>query len=118
MVANIPDPDLAFCRHGWADLGKSGVHLHGLAQAAYGQRARAETVFSVIKRMFGPGAGSRSMRMAERELLYRVLAHDCHRACVLFSVFLLMISMKPKPESLSGCTRYILFGVTGSKGVL
>ena len=60
----------------------------------YGQRSKTETVFSVIKRMFGSGATSHT-QMREKELVYRVLAYNCHRTCVISYVVLVMISRKP-----------------------
>ncbi|MDE1767436.1 MAG: transposase, partial [Thaumarchaeota archaeon] len=61
----------------------------------YHQRNKCETIFSVIKRKFGSEIRSYDNIMKERELLYRVLAYNCHRMCVI-SCLLLMISMQPK----------------------
>ena len=68
----------------------------GVAHEAYSQRSKAETIFSVIKRMFGSGLRSHSYHTRETELLYRVLAYNCHRACVISCVVLVMISMEPR----------------------
>ena len=64
----------------------------GSAQAAYSQRSKTETIFSVIKRVFGSGAVSHSRQAREAELMYRVLAYNCHRVCVISCVVLVMIS--------------------------
>lgn len=61
----------------------------------YHQRNKCETIFSVIKRRFGSEIKSYNDTMKERELLYRVLAYNCHRMCVI-SCLLWMISMQPK----------------------
>ena len=63
-------------------------------EESYGQRSKTETIFSVIKRMFGSHVSSRSHSMMTAELLYRVLAYNCHRMCVI-SLFFVMISMEP-----------------------
>ena len=67
----------------------------GSVQDTYGQRSKAETVFSVIKRMFGSDLRSHSAQTRETELMYCVLAYNCHRTCVLSCVVLVMISMQP-----------------------
>lgn len=60
----------------------------------YHQRNKCETIFSVIKRRFGSEIKSYHDTMKEKELLYRVLAYNCHRMCVI-SCLLWMISRKP-----------------------
>ncbi|WP_425340051.1 transposase [Nitrosopumilus ureiphilus] len=60
----------------------------------YHQRNKCETIFSVIKRRFGSETKSYHNDMKEKELLYRVLAYNCHRMCVI-SALLWMISRKP-----------------------
>ena len=72
----------------------------GVAQEAYSQRSKAETILSVIKRVFGSGLRSHSTQTRETELLYRVLAYNCHRACVISCVVLVMISRKPRDRYL------------------
>ena len=74
-------------------------------EAIYFQRNKTETIFSVIKRKFGSEIKSYNDSMKEKELLYRVLAYNCHRMC-LISCLLWMISRKPlndcinaKPDS-------------------
>ncbi len=63
-------------------------------EALYHQRNKTETIFSVIKRRFGSEIKSYSDMMKTKELLYRVLAYNCHRMC-LISLVWLMISRKP-----------------------
>jgi hypothetical protein len=60
----------------------------------YHQRNKCETIFSVIKRRFGSEIKSHHDIMKEKELLYRVLAYNCHRMCVI-SALLQMISREP-----------------------
>ena len=61
-------------------------------EATYHQRNKTETIFSVIKRRFGSEIKSYNDVMKTKELLYRVLAYNSHRMC-LISLGLLMISM-------------------------
>ncbi|MGI0087960.1 MAG: transposase [Nitrosotalea sp.] len=60
----------------------------------YHQRNKCETIFSVIKRRFGSEIMARNGTMMTRELLYRVLAYNCHRMCVI-SCLLWMVSRQP-----------------------
>lgn len=60
-------------------------------QTQYHQRNKCETVFSVIKRKFGSHTKSYHNSMKTKELLYRILAYNCHRM-TLISVVLQMIS--------------------------
>ena len=62
-------------------------------ESLYHQRSKAETVFSVIKRRFGSEIKSQNHSMKEKELLYRVLAYNCHRMCMISALVWLMISM-------------------------
>lgn len=57
-----------------ADL-VSAARLDGL----YGQRWKAETVHSVIKRKFGDRIRSRSVRLQHREVCIKGLVYDIHR---------------------------------------
>ncbi len=66
----------------------------GFDESLYHQRNKCETIFSVIKRRFGSEIKSYNGIMKERELLYRVLAYNCHRMCMI-SALLWMISMQP-----------------------
>jgi hypothetical protein len=61
----------------------------------YHQRNKCETIFSVIKRKFGSDIKSYNDIMKEKELLYRVLAYNCHRMAMI-SCLLWMISRKPR----------------------
>jgi len=63
-------------------------------ETIYHQRNKTETIFSVIKRKFGSEIKSYNDSMKEKELLYRVLAYNCHRMC-LISALLCMMSRKP-----------------------
>ncbi|MDE1767686.1 MAG: hypothetical protein KGI27_15655, partial [Thaumarchaeota archaeon] len=54
-------------------------------------RNKCETIFSVIKRKFGSEIKSYNDTMMEKELLYRVLAYNCHRMCMI-SCLLWMVS--------------------------
>lgn len=61
----------------------------------YHQRNKCETIFSVIKRKFGSEIKSYHDTMKEKELLYRVMAYNCHRMCIMISCLLWMISRQP-----------------------
>jgi len=63
-------------------------------ETQYHQRNKCETVFSVIKRRFGSHTKSHHNSMKTKELLYRILAYNCHRM-TLISLVLSMISRKP-----------------------
>ena len=63
-------------------------------ETSYYQRNKTETIFSVIKRRFDSEIKSHNENMKTKELLYRVLAYNCHRMC-LISYLLQMISRKP-----------------------
>jgi transposase len=58
----------------------------------YNQRSICETVFSVIKRMFGSEIRSHHDITKEKELLLRVIAYNCYRTTRLSCVVLWMIS--------------------------
>jgi hypothetical protein len=60
-------------------------------ESLYHQRNKCETIFSVIKRKFGSEIRSHHNTMKEKELLYRVLAYNCHRMAMI-SALLWMIS--------------------------
>ncbi len=66
----------------------------GFDETQYSQRNKCETVFSVIKRKFGSHTKSHCDTMKTKELLYRVLAYNCHRMCMISAV-LFMMSRKP-----------------------
>ena len=46
---------------------------------SYHQRSKAETIFSVIKRMLGEYVMSRYILTQNREVMYRMLAYNCYR---------------------------------------
>ena len=46
---------------------------------SYHQRSKAETIFSVIKRMLGEYVMSRYVKTQNREVMYRVIAYNCYR---------------------------------------
>lgn len=62
-------------------------------ETLYHERNKTETIFSVIKRRFDSEIKSYNESMKTKELLYRVLAYNCHRMCIISSLVLLMISM-------------------------
>lgn len=45
----------------------------------YHQRSKAETIFSVIKRMLGEHIMSRYILTQNRETMYRIIAYNCYR---------------------------------------
>ncbi len=45
----------------------------------YHQRSKVETVFSVIKRMFGDNVMSRNLVTQNREMTYRIMAYNLYR---------------------------------------
>jgi hypothetical protein len=53
----------------------------------YHQRNKCETIFSVIKRKFGSEVRSYHDTMKEKDLLYRLLAYNCHRMCTISFLF-------------------------------
>jgi hypothetical protein len=59
---------------------------------SYHQRSKAETIFSVIKRMLGEHIMSRYIMTQNRETMYRIIAYNCYRITgnyrVIFGWFL------------------------------
>jgi hypothetical protein len=51
----------------------------GYNKILYNQRKKDETIVSVIKRLFGEHITSRLIRMQNRELTFRCIAHNTHR---------------------------------------
>jgi len=51
----------------------------GYDSATYHQRNKTETIFSVIKKMFGENVTSRKISTQNRELMYRVIAYNAYR---------------------------------------
>ena len=56
--------------------------------------SKKEVIENWDKKMFDSDATSYSTQMREKKMVYRVLAYDCHRACMIDCVVLAMISMK------------------------
>ena len=56
------------------------------------ERNKTETIFSVVKRRFDLEIKSYDDTMKTKELLYRVLAYNCHRMCLISSLVYVMIS--------------------------
>ena len=48
-------------------------------ESLYHQRNKTETIFSVIKRMFGENVTSRKISTQNRELMYRVITYNAYR---------------------------------------
>lgn len=51
----------------------------GYDTVTYHQRNKTETIFSVIKRMFGDNVTTRKISTQNRELMYRVIAYNAYR---------------------------------------
>lgn len=64
-------------------------------ETLYHERNKTETIFSVVKRRFDSEIKSYNDSMKTKEILYRVLAYNCHRMCIISCLVLLMISRKP-----------------------
>ncbi|KFM16376.1 transposase IS4 family protein, partial [Marine Group I thaumarchaeote SCGC AAA799-P11] len=58
---------------------------------SYHHRNKAETIFSVIKRMLGEYVMSRYILTQNREVMYRIIAYNCYRitrdSLLIFGVF-------------------------------
>lgn len=55
---------------------------------SYHQRSKAETIFSVIKRMLGEYVMSRCITTQNRETMYRIIAYNCYRITRSYTVIL------------------------------
>ncbi len=55
---------------------------------SYHQRSKAETIFSVIKRMLGEHIMSRHIITQNRETMYRIMAYNCYRITRNYGVIL------------------------------
>ena len=76
----------------WRTHGRYGKQMKkGFYTRLHHQRSKNETILSVIKRMFGEHVASSLVRMQNRELIFRIIAHDIHRITVLYS----MVSTEP-----------------------
>ena len=58
---------------------RKALKRNGYDCVIYHQRNKVETIFSVIKRMFGDCVTSRNIVTINHELIYRVIAYNCHR---------------------------------------
>ena len=67
---------------------------HGYSQLLYSQRNKDETIFSVIKRLFGEHITSRLVSTQNRELSLRCIAYNLHRLTNL--IIILMVSTEPR----------------------
>jgi IS5 family transposase len=54
----------------------------------YHQRSKAETIFSVIKRMLGEHVMSRGIMTQNREATYRIIAYNCYRITRNYGIIL------------------------------
>jgi hypothetical protein len=72
----------------------------------YSRRSICETVFSIIKRMFGSETNSHYNIMKEKELLPRVIAYNCYRTTRLSCVVLWMISRRLVNDLVYNCVRF------------
>ncbi len=52
---------------------------YGYDKTLYHQRNKTETIFSVIKKMFGENVTSRKISTQNRELFHRVIAYNVYR---------------------------------------
>jgi len=78
---------------------------HGYSQLLYSQRNKDETIFSVIKRLFGEHITSRLVRTQNRELSLRCIAYNMHRLTNL--IIVLMVSTEPQLLYLHPCMRLV-----------
>ncbi len=59
-------------------------------ESLYHERNKTETIFSVIKRKFDSEIKSHNDVMKTKELLYRVLACNCHRMCMISLIYVMI----------------------------
>ena len=78
----------------------------GYQKTLYNQRNKDETIFSVMKRLFGEHIGSRLIRTQNREITFRCIAYNMHRMTSIL-LLLIMISTKPLPSSI---TKFLMLG--------
>ena len=79
----------------WKTKGKYRKQMKkGHSLKKYHQRSKNETVFSVIKRLFGESINSRLVGMQNKELILRQIAYNTHRTVNLLTQ-LLRVSTKP-----------------------
>jgi len=58
---------------------RKALKRNGYDEIIYHQRNKVETIFSVIKKMFGDSITSRNVVTINHEMMYRVIAYNCHR---------------------------------------
>jgi len=58
---------------------RKALKRDGYDRTTYHQRNKVETIFSVIKRMFEDSVTSRNVATINHEMMYRVMAYNCHR---------------------------------------
>ena len=58
---------------------RKALKRDGYDDTVYHQRNKVKTIFSVIKRMFGDSVTSRNTVTINHEMMYRVIAYNCHR---------------------------------------
>ncbi|MCH9658866.1 hypothetical protein K0U27_09315 [archaeon] len=66
---------------------RKALKRDGYDDTVYHQRNKVETIFSVIKRMFGDPATSRNVITINHEMMYRVITYNCHRIMPNIFVF-------------------------------
>jgi hypothetical protein len=80
---------------------------HGYSQLLYSQRNKDETIFSVIKRLFGEHITSRLVSTQNRELSLRCIAYNMHRLTNL--IIVLMVSTEPNHILIIRYALYLYF---------
>ena len=58
---------------------RKALKRDGYDNTTYHQRNKVETIFSVIKRVFVDSVKSRNIVTINHEMMYRVIAYNCHR---------------------------------------
>ena len=76
-------------------MAKTGKHrkrmLFGFDEIVYHQRSKVETVFSVIKRVFGDENTSRNEEMRNKETMLRNICYNLHRQVIAISKCLSLV---------------------------
>jgi hypothetical protein len=87
--------DMNMCRYEGRTHGRyrKKQMKHGYSQLLYSQRNKDETIFSVIRRLFGEHITSRLVSTQNRELSLRCIAYNMHRLTNL--IIVLMVSTEP-----------------------
>ncbi len=83
----------------WKTLGRYRKQMkRGYQKISYNNRNKDETIFSVMKRLFGKHISSRLIRMQIREITFRCIAYYMHRKTNI--LLLIVVSVKPINECL------------------